>query len=95
MCFVLTLFISFYWQGDPGEDGAPGKPGTAVVRWQHITCHESAVTRMKHLLLIFFSESSLCASLSPGRAKGPFEPGHPGMWLWIHSLMSLLKNKQR
>lgn len=27
----------FYRQGDPGEDGVPGKPGTAAVRCQHIT----------------------------------------------------------
>lgn len=29
MCFVFTPFFNF--QGDPGEDGLPGKPGTAVV----------------------------------------------------------------
>lgn len=29
---VLCLHFDIFWQGDPGEDGAPGKPGTLVVR---------------------------------------------------------------
>jgi len=34
--FCVDALMSFYWKGDPGEDGSPGKPGTAVVRCQHI-----------------------------------------------------------
>lgn len=46
---MLTLLLCFcFLQGDPGEDGAPGKPGTAVVRSHSLTCCDSAVT-WKHL----------------------------------------------
>ena len=76
MYFVL---ISFYWQGDPGEDGAPGKPGTAVVS-HYVTCHAPAVT-----CRILNCQNSPClvnyisVFLSLGRTEGSGQSWCPGV----------------
>lgn len=50
---VCFTDISSHFQGDPGENGAPGKPGTAAVRW----CVRNL---SEHLLLLFLKLDLLC-----------------------------------
>lgn len=78
---MLTVdFHLSFWQGDPGEDGMPGKPGTPVVRRLSTACHHRMQNEDTKSQSLSFLLNDGCLFLYSGRTEGPGQPRDPGGW---------------
>lgn len=83
---TVDFHLSF-WQGDPGEDGMPGKPGTPVVRRLSATCHNKMQSEDTDSRSLSFLLNNACLFLCSGRPEGAGQPRDSGGWFRKSSSM--------